>query len=167
MSNDPWNTPAPIASEFASADSFRGRLVLIKVTGFDAAVPVFNQPGKFADRVTATVTTVDGAGKVQIFSQKAPTGKYLEGPEHEGVWFGQDRIVRAVAPDGPQSIGRMTLGTVETFKPGKAAGLGNPWGVVDPTDAQKQVARDFLAGKIVAEATASAEPDPFAVKPQA
>ena len=164
MTNDPFNTPAAIASEFASADSFRGRLVLIEVTGYEASVPVFNQPGKFMPRVTATVTTVDGQGKVQIFAQKAPTGNFLEGPEHAGVWFGQDRIVKAVAPEGERSVGRLTLAVVETYKPGKAAGLGNPWGLVDPTEAQKQMARDFLANKTVASATAPADDDPFAVR---
>lgn len=165
MTNDPWNTPAPIPSEFASADSFRGRLVLIEVTAFDVSLPVFNQPGKFADRVTATVTTVDDKGKVQIFTQKAPTGNFLEGPDHVGVWFGQDRIVRAVAPDGAGSLHRKTLGVIETYKPGVPAGLGNPWGLVDPTEEQKQTARDFLAGRTVAAASvAPVEDDPFAVK---
>ncbi len=162
---DDFDIPAAIPSEFASADSFRGRLVLIRVTAFDPKVPVFNQPGKFADRVTATVTTVDGKGKVQIFSQKAPTGNFLEGPEHEGVWFGQDRIVRAVAPEGARSIGRLTLATIETYKPGASAGMGNPWGLINPTEAQKQTARDFLAGKVVAAAAQTDDDDPFAVKP--
>jgi len=150
---DPWNAPATIASEFASADSFRGRLVLIRVTEFEEKVPNPLQPGKFADRVTATVSTVDGKGPVQIFSQKASTGKYLNGPDHEGVWFSQDRIVRAIAPQGVSSMGRLTLGVIETYKPGQPAGLGNPWGVVQPTEDQKQTARDFLAGRTVAEAT--------------
>ena len=166
MTNDPFNAPAPIASEFASADSFRGRLVLIEVTGYEDRVPVFNQPGQFKPRVTTKVTTVDGKGKVQIFLQKAPTGKFLDGPEHPGVWFGQDRIVPAVAPDGEKSIGRLTLAVIETYKPGKSAGLGNPWGLVNPTEEQMQTARDFLANKTVAAATSSApaDDDPFAVR---
>lgn len=164
MSEDMYNDPAPIASEFASADSFRGRCVLIEVTGYEPSVPVFNQPGKFAPRVTATVTTVDGKGRVQIFASKAPTGNFLEGPEHKGVWFGQDRIVKAVAPDGTQSIGRKTLATMDTYKPGKPAGLGNPWGLLALSAEQKQSARDFLAGLTVASAAAPDEDDPFAVK---
>lgn len=157
MTDQPFKMPAAIASEFASADSFRGRLVLIKVTGYERNVPVFQQPGKFTDRVTAAVTTVDGKGKVQIFAQKAPTGNFLDGPEHVGVWFSQDRIVKAVAENKEQSIGDVTLGVIETFKPGKAAGLGNPWGVVHPTPEQIKVATAFLAQFY---ANVTSEPDP-------
>lgn len=166
MTNDPWNTPTevPIPSEFASIDSFRGRLVLITVTGYETNVPNQAEPGKFSDRVTATVLTVDGKGRVQQYAQKAPTGAYLEGPEHLGVWFSQTRVLPVLAPDGVQSIGRMTLAVPETYKPGKIAGKGNAWGLVDPTEEQKQTARDFLAGRTVAAATAApAADDPFAV----
>ena len=160
---DLFATPAPIPSEFASADSFRGRLVLIQPTGLELDVPNVRQPGKFSDRLTATVTTVDGLGKVQIFSEKAPTGQYLDGPEHKGVWFSQERIVKAVVPERVVRPGTMVLARLETFKPGKSAGLGNPWGLINPTEADKQMARDFLAGRIVAGATAE-DVNPFAPK---
>jgi len=166
---DPFAAPAAIASEFASADSFRGRLVLITPTGFELDVPNQQDPGKKADRLTATVTTVDGQGPVQVYAQKVPTGKFLEGPEHKGVWFSQDRIVRGVVGDTRSIAGRgPVLARIETFKPGKVAGLGNPWGLVDPTEADKQLARDFLANRLVAGASAPAvandnedEPNPF------
>lgn len=162
-----FDLPTPIASDFASADSFRGRLVLIEVTGFEANLPMFQQPGKFADRVTATVTVVDGKGPVQIFAQKAPTGKFLDGPEHKGVWFSQARIVEAVADKGPQHIGRKVLGVIDTFKPGQPAGLGNPWGITNPTPEQIEAATQFLAGQMVAGATsapAAVPDDPWATK---
>lgn len=155
----PFSLPAAIPSEFASADSFRGRLVLITVTGYERDVPNVAEPGKTSDRVTATVTTVDGKGKVQIYAQKAPTGQFLDGPEHAGVWFSQKRIREAVAPDKEQSLGRTTLGVLETYKPGKIAGLGNPWGVVEPTPEQIKVATEFVMNGAAANATASA-PDP-------
>lgn len=163
-----FNLPSatPIPSEFASADSFRNRVVLIEVTGYEVKVPMQGEAGKFTDRVTAKVTTVDGKGRVQIYSQKVPTGTYLEGPEHEGVWFSQDRIRKVIAPEGDRSIGRTTLAVLDTYKPGKIAGQGNPWGLLDPTPEQVQAAREFLANMTVDKATAS-EPDPsdpFAVK---
>lgn len=156
--NDPFAAPAPIASEFASADSFRGRLVLIQPTKLELDVPNMQDASKSADRITATVTTVDGLGPVQIFSQKAPTGKFLEGPEHKGVWFSQERIVKAILPDRvlPPS-GRMVLARLETYKPGRGAGIGNPWGLVDPTEADKQTARDFLANRTITQAVAPAQ----------
>lgn len=161
-----FNLPSatPIPSEFASADSFRGRVVLIEVTGYEIKVPMHGQPGKFTDRVTAKVTTVDGKGRVQIFSQKVPTGTYLEGPEHEGVWFSQDRIRKVIAPEGERSIGRQTLAVIETYKPGKIAGQGNPWGLLDPTPDQVAAAKTFLASLMVDGATApgDASADPWA-----
>lgn len=157
---DPFASPAPIASEFASADSFRGRLVLIQVTGYELDVPNQQDPGKKADRVTATVTTVDGLGKVQIYAQKAPQGKFLEGPEHKGVWFSQDRIVKGLVTDRQFITGQPpVLARIETYKPGKTAGLGNPWGLVAATDADKQIARDFLANRTVGAAAAPAPAD--------
>ena len=165
----PFKTPAPIASEFASADSFRGRLVLIEVTKYERDLPNSVDPSKVADRVTATVTTVDGEGPVQVFSQKQPTGVFLDGPEHKGVWFSQDRIVKAVAPKGAMSVGDVVLGVVQTYKPGKGAGIGNPWGLVDPTPDQIEQAKRFLANRTVdkavgntAPAVATADDDPFA-----
>jgi hypothetical protein len=158
---DPFADPTPIASEFASADSFRGRLVLIQPTKIELDVPNMQDPTKTADRVTATVTTVDGKGPVQIFSNKAPTGKFLDGPTHEGVWFGQDRIVKAVCPER-RVTGAMVLARLETFKPGKGAGIGNPWGLVTATEAEKQMARDFLANRTIAQAAApDGDENPF------
>lgn len=156
MSNDPFSAPAPIASEFASADSFRGRLVLITPTRLEWDVPNVSDPSKVADRLTADVMTVDGQGKVQIFSYKAPTGKFLEGPEHKGVWFSQERIVKAVCPDRVITPGRRVLARIETYKPGKPAGIGNPWGLINPTEDDMQTAREFLANYTVAQAAAPA-----------
>lgn len=142
---DPFADPAPIASEFASADSFRGRLVMIEPTQLELDVPNAQQPGKVNDRLTATVTTLDGQGRVQIFAQKVPTGKYLEGPSHKGVWFSQDRIVKAILPDRVLRPGIRILGRLETFKQGKPAGLGNPWGIVAATPQEKAQAAQILA----------------------
>ena len=75
--NDPFADPTPIASDFASADSFRGRLVLIQPTRLELDVPNMQNPSQTSDRVTATVTVVDGQGPVQIFAQRVPTGKFL------------------------------------------------------------------------------------------
>lgn len=160
---DPFKDPAPIASEFASADSFRGRLVMIEPTALELNVPNQMEPGKFSDRVTATVTTLDGRGKVQIFSNKTPTGKFLEGPAHKGVWFSQDRIVRALLPDRVFVPGVRVLGRLETYKPGMGAGKGNPWGIISATPAEKQAAAQVLANLTLGQAQDPADDvDPFA-----
>lgn len=153
---DPFADPAPIASTFASADSFRGRLVLIEPTKLELDIPNQLTPGSFQDRVTATVTTVDGQGKVQVFSNKAPTGNWLEGPKHEGVWFSQDRIVRGIFPDRQFRPGVRVLARLETYKPGRGAGPGNPWGLVAATAEEKQQAVQFLASFAINGAQAPA-----------
>lgn len=158
---DPFATPAKIASEFPTAASFRGRLVLIQPTVLDLDVPNKANPALKSDRMTATVTVVDGAGPIQLFSNSTPTGKFLQGPEFKGVYFSQDRIIKAVLPDRVMVPGKLVLARIETFKPGGAPGKGNPWGLVDPTPADADMARAFLANRMVAAATApSAGPAP-------
>lgn len=163
MSQDPFADPTPIASEFASAESFRGRLVLIEPTKLELDIPNALNPGSTQDRVTAKVTTLDGKGPVQIYSNKAPTGNYLEGPEHEGVWFSQDRIVRGLFPRRMFQPGVRVLARLETYKPGKGAGPGNPWGLVSATPAEKKQAAEFLANLTIngSSAPADDEESPF------
>jgi len=159
---DPFADPAPIASEFASADSFRGRLVMIEPTRLELDVPNQSNPGNVADRLTATVTTLDGQGRVEIYSYKAPTGKFLEGPTHKGVWFSQERIVKAVLPERVLREGVRVLGRLETFKPGKPAGPGNPWGIVAATPQEKAQAAQVLASLTLNNPVEDI--DPFAPK---
>jgi hypothetical protein len=157
-----FQDPSAIPSEFASADSFRGRLVLIEPTNFERDVPNQHNAGQVADRVTATVTTVDGKGPVQQYSNKQLTGVSLPGPVHKGVWFGQDRIVKAVCPGRQLREGTRVLAVMETYKPGKPAGIGNPWGLTAATQEQKQYAAKFLAELAInGAATPDDEESPF------
>lgn len=160
MTIDPFADPAPIASEFASADSLRGRLVLIEPTKLELDIPNQLSPGTFQDRVTANVTTVDGLGKVQIFSNKAPTGNWLEGPKHDGIRFSQERVVKGLFPNRVFVPGKRVLARLETYKPGRGAGPGNPWGLVPATDAEKDQAIKFLASFTISGASAPAEEQP-------
>ena len=140
--DDPFDAPAPIASEFPNAASFRGRLVIIKPTRFEQDAPA-NDGKSVADKVTATVTVVDGEGDVFLCPQQIPSKTTVPGPVYDGVWFQQDRIVKAVCP-GRKLKERMTLGRLETYKPGQPAKQGNPWGLLDPTPADIEMARAFL-----------------------
>lgn len=152
---DPFAAPAPIASAFASADSFRGRLCLIQPVKLERNVPNASDPSKTSDRITATVTTVDGLGPVQVFVQKVATGRFLEGNVHRGVWFSQQRLIGHLT-DAAGNLLPMVLGTFDTYKPGQPAGKGNPWGLIAPTEEQKQTARNFLANQTIASAAAPA-----------
>ena len=63
---DPFEDPTPRVSAFASADSFRGRLVMVEPIKVDRDIPkTSTEPnGPRGDRVTANVTVVDGQGPV-------------------------------------------------------------------------------------------------------
>lgn len=139
--DDPFDTPAPIASEFPTPASFRGRLVMIKPTRIELDAPKGNE-GKTADKVTATVTVVDGLGDVELCPLQIPSGTFVPGPVYDGIWFDQDRLVKAICP-GRKLKERMTLGRIQTFKPGPAK-QGNPWGLLDPTPEDIETARAFL-----------------------
>ena len=159
---DPFADPTPRVSEFASADSFRGRLILIEPTKVERNVPkqanVLNGPT--GDRVTATVTVVDGQGPVQVFAQRAGTGVWLDGPEHLGVWFNQDQIAAGLQTLKKDALLKMVLCRIDTLKPGTPAGQGNPWIMNAASEEDKQMARDFLAGRKIAQASTPA-PNPF------
>ena len=165
MTTDPFANPAKPASNFASVASFRGRLVLIEPTGYEYDVPSQDDANKKSDRITATITVVDGSGDVEIFSWGDGTGKFVKGPEYRGVWIAQDRLVEQLLDNGERGRTlKMVLGRFETYKPGQRAKKGNPWGLLDPSDADKQTARDFLANRTIAQASAPAkseDDDPF------
>lgn len=156
---DPFAGPSPVASKFASVQSFYDRLILIEPKKIEYDVPKSsaNPTGPKGDRVTATITTVDGKGAVEIFANRSGTGQYLEGPEHRGVWINQDRLVPALlTPDG-KSLLPMVLARVSTFRGGPAM-QGNPYSFELPTEEEKQMARDFLAGRRLAGASAPSQP---------
>jgi hypothetical protein len=160
---DPFADPTPRVSAFASADSFRGRLILIEPTKVERDVPKQSTVpnGPKGDRVTATVTVVDGQGPVQTYSNRTPTGKFLEGDVHRGVWFNQDQLSAGLQTlDG--ELLKMVLTRIDTLKPGTPAGQGNPWVMHKTTDAEKQTARDYLAGRRIAQASTPSQPGPAA-----
>lgn len=169
---DPFSSPAAVTSTFPSADSFRGRLVIIEATSIERNVPKSDQKGaQIGNKITATVTVVDGAGPVQLYAYRVPQNQWLEGPVFHGVWFNQDRIaLKGGLVTGPNAdlVTTPVLCRLETFKPGKPAGQGNPWGLVDPTEEDKALARKVLAGLTVdaaatpAPAPAADESNPFA-----
>lgn len=166
--DDPFATPQdnPIPSEHPSAASFRGRLILIEPTKIEWQRPKDKEPGKFEDRVTATVTVIDGSGPVEIMPQQVPSGQFIEGPEYTGVWFSQDRVVRALVNAKTRQPVRMMLGRLQTYKPGPAK-QGNPWGLEEPSEEDKQTARDYLAKRNAERAAAEvtqATSNPYASK---
>lgn len=155
---DPFATPTPRSSEFASADSFRGRLLLVRPTKIERGLK--NDNGNLYDKITANVSVVDGQGPVQVFRNFVPTGKYLDGPEFRGVWFSQDQIVDGLQDFKGENLLPLVLMRIDTLKPGTRQGKGNPWVVIDPTEDDKNIARAFLANQMVGSAAAPTQPAP-------
>lgn len=147
---DPFAAPAAIPSTFPVIESLRGRLVLIAPKSQKTVPNNLGNPGDTQEQITADVTVVDGLGPVPLFKNRQPTGQTLPGPDFPGMWITQDRIVKQLA-DALKSRG-MVLGRIDTRQPGTMAVKGNPWGLIDPTEADIQTARNFLATRTVSAA---------------
>jgi hypothetical protein len=151
---DPWSTPAAIPSEFPTVASLRGRLVLIKPLKQETVPNNQGAPGATQERVTANVTVVDGLGPIPVMSRGVPTGQLLAGPDFNGMWIAAEVIVKQLA-EALQTRGAV-LARVNTPDPNAAPGKGNAWGLIHPTEQDKQIARDYLAGRTVGAAAAPA-----------
>lgn len=145
MSNDPFENPADIVSNFPKVRDLKGHLVLFTPVKFEADVRsnFTNMHGspKLQDRITTDLVVLDG-----------PINGF-DDTKFDALWISNDRIVKRLVP--AVKTGRMVLGRVNTPDPNKAPGVGNPWDLVAPSEADKQVARDYI--------TSLKEEDPFAV----
>lgn len=156
---DPFATPTPRVSAFPSPASFRGRLVLIRPTKLEHDVPrqKSSPNGPKGDRVTANVSVVDGSGPVELFPNGNPSGQFIDGTEFRGVWFGQDQLAAGLQ-DVRGNLLELVLARIDTLSPGTRPGQGNPWIFTDPTEADKDMARAFLAAQMVGGAAAPTAP---------
>lgn len=156
MTTDPFMDPAKVSARPTVA-SFRGRLIMVKPLKQETVPNRLGQPGATQERVTADVTVVDGAGPVPLMegNPPRPTGATLEGPEFPRLWLQNEYIVAQLSE--ALRAGGVVLGRVDLPIPDKAPGKGNAWGIVKATDADKQMARDFLAGRLVSGAQAPAQ----------
>lgn len=133
---DLFQAPAAIPSEYPKLENLRTRLLMIAPKKYEQGIPsAFRNPDgtvQTQNRMTADVFVVDG-GPVPGFEVTAFTSMYLSNA----------RIVDQLM--GGYKEGFMVLGRLDTFKPGTKAGAGNPWGLSDPTEQDKQLARDYIA----------------------
>lgn len=147
MSNDPFMDAPEPTSAFPKVRDLKGYLVLFTPTKIERGIPsnFRDKQGnvQLQDRVTTDIAILDG-----------PLEDF-EDVEFDGMWISNDTIVGQLAKALKKGDGAMVLARVDTPDPKKAAGTGNPWKLVVPTDADRQVARDYLAAK--------KEEDPFAV----
>ncbi|TDC52860.1 hypothetical protein E1281_18405 [Actinomadura sp. KC345] len=119
---DQFDAPA---SGGVKITEFEGQLLLLTPTAHEQEIPTAYGP---ADAVTTTIAVLDGDGA---------------GDEHTDVKVFQKALMGQLRPkigSGRMVLGRLGRGTA---KPGQSA----PWLLADPTEQDKQVARDFLARK--------------------
>lgn len=154
---DPFADPAEIPSEHPNASSFRGRAILIEPTQLELDVP--KQEGGVQDKVTATVTVLDGKGDVELCPSQIPSGIKVPGPVYKGIWFSQERIVKGLFPDRVFVPGKRVLARLDTYKPGIAK-KGNPWGMNALSPAEKAAAIAVLNALTINGASAPAEEEP-------
>jgi hypothetical protein len=156
MTADPFMAPAVIPANFPTVSSLRGRLVLIEPLKQETVPNAMGAPGATQERVTANVTVVDGLGPVpQMKGNPAqPTGLMIDGPEWRGMWINSEVIVKQLSE--ALAVRGKVLATINVPNQAAAPGKGNAYGLVDPTDADRQTARNFLATRTIGAATAPA-----------
>jgi len=136
-------------------DAGVGRLLLISPTKIERNVP--NKRGKpdangqlpVQDRMTADVVYLDGppfmyGGDPEGFggAPKDHTAQASIPHEALGMWLSQQVIIQQCERSiGGMVLGRLTKGVSNT------PGNRQPWKLDDPTDADRQIARDYLRAK--------------------
>lgn len=133
---DPFAAPEAIASEFPKIDAMRGRLVMVRPHKLEEGLKSAEFDNLY-DRMTSDVYVIDG-GPV-----KNEAGQPFEGTVFTAMYISQSRLIQQVAPK--IGTGVMALGRLDTYKPGQPAKKGNPWGLADPTEADKAAARAYIA----------------------
>jgi len=113
-------------------------------------------PTEYVEEVSTDFGTKDAvmADLVVLTAEGGPV-EYDDTMIFQGSLIGQ---LKRKIPGGRKLLGVIAKGEAKK-------GQNAPYILSAPTDDQKQMARDFLAGRVVAAATAPAEAeDPFAVK---
>ncbi|MBX6386083.1 MAG: hypothetical protein IRZ07_24435 [Microbispora sp.] len=124
MTNDLFDAPSS-SSGGVKITEFDGQLLLITPTAHEKDIATSYGP---ADAVSVDLVVLDGANA---------------GEEHTGIRVFQRALQGQLRPK--VGTGRMVLGRLGrgTAKPGQSA----PWLLSDPTESDKQIARDYLARK--------------------
>jgi hypothetical protein len=155
---DQFNSPTRVINVVRPRimDIGPGRLLILRPTKIERGIKndLAEDPNAVQDRLTADVVVLDGppfpyGGKPEIGQPHTHNASIpMEWP---GLWLTQDLIVRQCEKSiGGMVLGRLVLG--QASKPGRRP----PWRLDDPTDSDKVIARQYLAGAAVAAASAPA-----------
>lgn len=160
---DPWDTPPPpVAANGPSMKQLRDRLLFIEPKKFEANLPASFKgaaPGQTQDRVTADITFLDGEPIAVVLDKDDDVVGELDPPLTRGKTQ-VDRFIsqRGLVTQTKNSIGRAVLGRLRYVK----LDNGNKaFELEEPSDADKDVARRFLAwrnSQQVNQAAAAVQP---------
>lgn len=114
---------APGSTSGIKWEDINGRLLLVKPHSIEEGIATVHGA---TTAVRADVTVLDGPGAPEDYNDTLIFPKVLQGQ------------VRGNAGTGRMNLGRLGKGNA---KPGQSA----PWVLGDPTDADKQIAREHLA----------------------
>jgi hypothetical protein len=134
---DQFDGPAAIPSEYPKLVDLRTRLLLLAPTKYEQGIASAfrNNDGtvQLQNRMTANVYVVDG-GPVGAFETSSFSAMYISNGRLV------DQLMKAYKGQS------MVLGRLDTKDGnGSKAGAGNPWGLADPTEQDKALARAYIA----------------------
>lgn len=134
---DQFDAPAAIPSEYPKLTDLRTRLLLLAPTKYEQGIASAfrNNDGtvQLQNRMTANVFVVDG-GQVGAFETSSFSAMYISNGRLV------DQLMKAYKGQS------MVLGRLDTKDGnGSKAGAGNPWGLSDPTEQDKVLARAYIA----------------------
>lgn len=149
---DPFSGPAPQAPRGPRLRDMYGRLLLLVPLKLETGLPNRLQPGTTQDRMTADVIVLDGGpiafgGKPEDVPP-VPHDKTAQVPHRTRSQYissagliSQSREALAKRAQGQPGmvLGRLSTGTA------KEQGQNAPWLLTPPTDADKALARQYLA----------------------
>jgi hypothetical protein len=147
---DPFDDPGSTGGgKYPSMAQLKGRLLLIEPTALAKNVPGM-EPGKFVDRITATVGVIDGKEPITDVLDKDGDSTFtfdepLVAPfELEDLYISQVVLVnqlRKAYKAETKVLGRLVQ------LPAREKGRNKAWGLEAPTDEDKTAAREYLANK--------------------
>lgn len=149
---DPFSAPAPQAARGPRVRDLYGRLLLIVPIKLEENIPNRIEPGKFQDRMTADVITLDGGpisfGGAPEATPPVPHDKTATVPHKTARQYVsnsglisqcREALAKRLRGEPGMVLGRLGVGA-------KPANGGNaPYLLSPPTEADKQIARAYLA----------------------
>lgn len=149
---DPFDAPAPQQARGPRVRDMYGRLLLVIPHKLEEGIPNRLQPGTTQDRLTADVIVLDGGaipyGGRPEATPPVPHSKTAPVPlKVDRMYVSQrglisqcrEALTKRLHGQPGMVLGRLTVGE------SKEAGQNAPYLLSPPTDADKQVARQYLA----------------------